>query len=377
MARRTGNTLDKWEVAIVKAMLARKFVAQDIQAYFSRPMRSINHARILEIRDETKHKGIKAATDSELDAFLEAWPSVDSATGLHLKGDELLIKAREAMIAAVHTFNSAGLYFRAELFIVTSVIAWTYLLHAFYKREGIDYRYKKHGVVEKTPEGADKYWELGQCIAHGKCPLEKGMTNNLKFLLDIRHEIEHRSTNRIDDALSAKLQACCINFNDTVKLLFGNKFGLERRLPIALQFVTFDGSQRAELIGADLPANISTAMDHFHGGLSEEEQADPRFRFRVAFVPKVSGKASKADLAIEFVKAGTPEAKAVERVLLKEVERPKYTPSQIVKKVKQAGHVSFNMHDHTLLTRQLEARTEGKGYGVQVANSWYWYENWY
>ena len=149
MARRTGNTLDKWEVAIVKAMLARKFVAQDIQAYFSRPMRSINHARILEIRDETKHKGIKAATDSELDAFLEAWPSVDSATGLHLKGDELLIKAREAMIAAVHTFNSAGLYFRAELFIVTSVIAWTYLLHAFYKREGIDYRYKKHGVFER------------------------------------------------------------------------------------------------------------------------------------------------------------------------------------------------------------------------------------
>lgn len=281
------------------------------------------------------------------------------------------------MIAAVHTFNSAGLYFRAELFIVTSVIAWTYLLHAFYKREGIDYRYKKQGAVEKTPEGADKFWELGQCIVHGKCPLEKGMVNNLKFLLGIRHEIEHRSTNRIDDALSAKLQACCINFNDTIKQLFGSQHGLEKRLPIALQFVTFDGVQRAELIGADLPANISTAMDHFHGGLSEQEQADPRFRYRVAFVPKVSGKASKADLAIEFVKADSPEAKAVERVLLKEVERPKYTPSQIVKKAKEAGHASFNMHDHTILVRQLEARNQHKGFGVQVANSWYWYENWY
>jgi hypothetical protein len=39
--------------------------------------------------------------------------------------DELLIKAREAMIAAVHTSNSAGLTFRAELFIVTAIIAWT------------------------------------------------------------------------------------------------------------------------------------------------------------------------------------------------------------------------------------------------------------
>ena len=36
---------------------------------------------------------------------------IDPETGLSLKGDELLIKAREAMIAAVHTFNSAGLTF--------------------------------------------------------------------------------------------------------------------------------------------------------------------------------------------------------------------------------------------------------------------------
>ncbi|SMF81677.1 Protein of unknown function [Tistlia consotensis] len=281
------------------------------------------------------------------------------------------------MIAAVHTFNSAGLYFRAELFIVTSIIAWTYLLHAYYKREGVDYRYKKGGVVEKTPSGADKYWELGQCLAHGKCPLEKGIINNLKFLTDIRHEIEHRSTNRIDDALSAKLQACCINFNDAIKTLFGKAFALEKRLPIALQFVTFDGPQRASLIGADLPPHIAAAMDNFHNGLTEDEQRDPKFRYRVAFVPKVSGKAAKADLAVEFVKPGSPEAEAVERVLLKEVERPKYLPSEIVEKVKAAGYQAFSMYDHTLLARQLDARKPGKGYGVMVAKTWYWYENWF
>jgi hypothetical protein len=377
VARRPGNRLEKWEVAIVKSMLAKKYVPQDIQAYFSRPTRSINHARISEIRNGSKHKGIKAASEAELDSFLEAWPSIDSATGLHLQGDELLIKAREAMIAAVHTFNSAGLYFRAELFIVTSIIAWTYLLHAYYKREGIDYRYKKGSVVEKTPTGADKYWELGQSLAHGKCPLDKGVVNNLKFLIEIRHEIEHRSTNRIDDALSAKLQACCINFNDAIKMLFGKEFALEKRLPIALQFVTFDGAQRASLIGADLPPNLATAMDNFHNGLTEDEQKDPKFRYRVAFVPKVSGKASKADLAVEFVKPGSPEAEAVERVLLKEVERPKFLPSEIVAKARAAGYATFNMYDHTLLAKQLDARKPGKGYGVMVAKTWYWYENWY
>jgi hypothetical protein len=376
MAKRSKNTLEKWEVALVKSMLLRKYVPQDIQAYFSRPTRSINHARISEIRDEAKHKNIRPASDADLDSFLEAWPNVDPNTGLHLRVDELLIKAREAMIAAVHTFNSAGLYFRAELFIVTSIIAWTYLMHAFYKREGVDYRYKKNGVVEKTRNGAEKYWELGYCTSHVACPLERGVVNNLNFLAEIRHEIEHRATSRIDDALSAKLQACCINFNDAIKSLFGKQFGLEKRLPIALQFVTFDGLQRASLTSADLPQHISTAMDGFHSGLTEEEQKDPKFRFRVAFVPKVTGKATNADLAIEFVKAGSEEAEAVERVLLKEVERAKYLPSEVVAKIKASGYSTFNMRDHTLLAKQLDARKSGKGYGVQVAKTWYWYDCW-
>lgn len=377
VARRSGNKLEKWEVSLVKAMLTKNYVPQDIQAYFSRPTRSINHARISEIRDETKHKSVKASTEAELDRFLAAWPNIDPTTGLHHQGDELLVKAREAMIAAVHTFNSAGLYFRAELFIVTSIIAWTYLLHAYYKREGVNYRYRKRGVVQKTPSGADKYWELGQCLAHGACPLETGVINNLKFLTEIRHEIEHRSTNRIDDALSAKLQACCINFNDAIKTLFGKEFALEKRLPIALQFVTFDGVQRASLIGADLPPNITTVMDKFHSRLTDEEEKDPKFRYRVAFVPKVSGKASRADLAIEFVKPGSPEAEAVDRVLMKEVERPKHLPSEIVMKAKAAGYPWFNMYDHTLLVRQLDARKPAKGYGVLVAKTWYWYDSWF
>ena len=377
MARRPGNSLHKWEVAIVKAMLERDYVPQDIHAYFSRPTRSINGARISGIKDGKVHVAVKPATEAELDAFLAAWPDVDPTTGLHLSGDELLIKAREAMIAAVHTFNSAGLFFRGELFIVTSVIAWTYLMHAFYKKEGIDYRYKRAGVVEKTKHGADKYWELGHCLEHGGCPLEKGVVDNLHFLIEIRHEIEHQSTSRIDDALSAKLQACCINFNDAIKSLFGKEFALEKRLPIALQFVTFDGGQRSSLVGRDLPANVATAMDAFHNGLTDQEQADPKFRYRVAFVPKVTGKASKADLAIEFVKAGTPEAENVERVLLKETERPKYIPSEIVTKVNNSGFPAFGMYDHTKLVDQLSAREVGKGYGVFIAGKWFWYEGWF
>src|SRR3954447_9614788 len=103
---RRGHSLEKWEIALIKAMLARGgHNDQDILAYFTRPTRSINHARIGDIRTEAKHRIVKAASAEELDAYLATWPEVDSQTGLSLRGDELLIKAREAMIAAVHIFN--------------------------------------------------------------------------------------------------------------------------------------------------------------------------------------------------------------------------------------------------------------------------------
>ena len=244
--RRRGNTLEHWEVALVKAMIARGGAFtndQDILAYFTRPTRTVNHRLIGEIRTEAKHKATKPATDNDLDAFLSTWPDIDHATGLSIRGDELLIKAREAMIAGVQTFNSAGLTFRAELFIVTAIIAWTYLLHAWFRREGIDYRY----AGQKTKEGAEKFWELGHCLKQPKCPVKGGATRNLEFLIEIRQEIEHRSTNRIDDALGAKLQSCALNFNEVLKKEFRVQYGLEKRLPLALQFVSFGAEQRAEL----------------------------------------------------------------------------------------------------------------------------------
>jgi Protein of unknown function (DUF3644) len=163
LTRRRGNTLETWEVALVKAMLARGgYNDQDILAYFTRPTRSVNHRLIGEIRVGAKHKSVKAADQNALDEFLANWPDVDQETGLSARGDELLIKAREAMIAAVHVFNSAGLIFRAELYITTAIIAWTYLLHAYYKREGIAYKYK----CKTTAHGADRYWDLTQVPLH-------------------------------------------------------------------------------------------------------------------------------------------------------------------------------------------------------------------
>lgn len=380
MPRRREGGLQRSEVALIKAMIARGgYRDQDILAYFTRPSRTINHARIADIRHGRKHRNINRASDESLDEYLSIWPLSMADSGLNPESDELVIKAREAMIAAVHTFNGAGLTFRAELFIVTAVIAWTYLLHAWFRKNGIEYRYVEHGVVQTTREGAEKYLELGACLRHADSPVPDGVKTNLEVLLEIRHEIEHRHTNRIDDALSAKLQACCINFNNSIKKWFGAHCGLERRLPIALQFVTFSSDQRSLLKKvSSLPQHIASSIDAYEEGLTEEQYKDPAYRFNVAFVPIVKQRASAADSAVEFVPRGSEEAENVNRILLKEVERSRFTATQVVELMRQSGFPNFGIGDHTRLWQELDGKNPAKGYGRvgDYQNSWVWFEPW-
>ena len=65
---------------------------------------------------------------------------------------ELATKARESMLSAVQIYNNPNIQFKSETFIVLSIIAWTYLIHAYYKAKGIDYCY-----YSKYPNGRKKY----------------------------------------------------------------------------------------------------------------------------------------------------------------------------------------------------------------------------
>ena len=371
---RRDNNLETWEIALIKAMLVRGgYDDQDILAYFTRPTRSVNHCVIGEIRNETKHKLSTPASEKQLDEFLDSWPNIDQDTGLSLRGDELLIKAREAMIAAVHIFNGAGLTFRTELFIVTAIIAWTYLLHAWFKREGIDYHYN-----QKTALGEYKYWELGKCLKHARCPVPTGAKRNLEFLLGLRHEIEHRCTSRIDDAIWEHLQSCCINFDKAIKEFFGDRHGLEKRLPIALQFVSFGADQREILKKAsNLPQHVSTFIDAFEHGLTSEQLADPAYRMRVAFVQLASNRASGADRVIEFVKPDDKETTASNGIVFKEINKKRHTPKQVVELMKEEGYRKFSIFHHTKFWQEIKAKDPDKGYGCKGDyKNWVWFNNW-
>ncbi len=296
---------------------------------------------------------------------------------------ELLTKSREAALAAVQIFNSPMITFKAEIFVVLMNIAWTYLLHSYYRKNGIEYRYcemkEKRRVFDKTSSGAHKHWELERCLDYKDSPIDKDTAANLRFMIGIRHEIEHQMTSRIDGSLSAKFQACCLNYNEYIKKLFDEKYAIDKHLALSLQFTSISKDQAETLPSPEsMPSHIKSFIEGFEGKLSEDEYNSPRFAYRVLFIAKTANRKGQADQVIEFVKADSQLAQDVNAsyTVIKETERPKHLPRKIVEIMQKEGFPGFTMYGHTVLWQGEKAKEPGKGYGTQVEKSWYWYDNW-
>lgn len=298
--------------------------------------------------------------------------------------NELLKKSKEAALAAVQIFNNPNITFKAESYVVLMIIAWTYLLHAYFRGMGTEYRYcERHGSrnrYDRTRKGAYKYWELERCLNESQSPIDKNTANNLRFLIGLRHEIEHQMTTKIDDILSARFQACCLNFNSYMKKLFGEKYAIENHLSFSLQFSTISMEQKEMLEEhRELPSNIQGYIHDFDSALSDDEFSSPQYAYRILFVPKTANRKGQADRVIEFVKSDSPMAKALnkEYTVIKEMEKKKYLPGQIVEIMKTEGFPKFSIHYHTELWKSLNAKDEKTGFGTWVAGiNWHWYERW-
>ena len=298
--------------------------------------------------------------------------------------NELLKKSREAALASVQIFNNPNISFKSEAYVVLMIIAWTYLLHAYFRDQKIEYRYfdqkGKRRDFHKTTHGAYKYWGLEHCLNDKKSPVDNNTANNLRFLIGLRHEIEHRMTSRIDDILSARFQACGLNYNECVKKLFGADNGIEKYLSFSLQFSTISTEQK-ELLEQhpSLPANIQGYISSFDAELSNEEFSNPHYAYRILFIPKTTNRKGQADRVIEFVKSDSPLAGKInkEYAVIKETEKKKYLPKQVVELIQVSGYPNFSIHHHTQLWKLLDAQNTSKNFGVMVAGKmWHWYENW-
>ena len=299
-----------------------------------------------------------------------------------MKKQELVIKSREAMLAAVQIYNNPQITFKAESFISLAVISWTYLLHAYYANKGIDYRYyKEHGkrkFYDRTKYGAYKRWGLEDCLDDKNNPLDEETTNNLKFLIGIRHEIEHQMTNKIDETISAKLQACSINYNYYIKELFGDDYGVDNQLGLAIQFSPINPMQEELMISNEkISSNVKNFISEFENNLSDNDIRSPKYAYRLLFTPLNANRKGQADQVIEFIKPGTEDSENLNKAytLIKETEKKKYRATDIVKLMHEKGYTWFNTTKMTELWKyELGSR---EGYGVAVTSSlWMWYEIW-
>jgi hypothetical protein len=222
------RSLNEWEVSLIKAFCQQTDLNdQQILAYFTRPQRTVNHRVISGIRTGRYFSGVPVSTEEELAQFKSRWQKLSISKGKIKEVEELIAKSREAMISAIQSYNNPRVSFRSEIFIVLSTISWTYLLHAYYRRQNTSYTYQRNvgGVseMERTAAGQPKLWDLAKCLSIAQCPLDNATKANLDFILNLRHEIEHRSTGNIDQKIASKLQATALNFNTTLAELFGSE----------------------------------------------------------------------------------------------------------------------------------------------------------
>ena len=285
------------------------------------------------------------------------------------------------MLCAAQIFNNPLVTFKSECFIVLSNIAWTYLLHAYYCREGIEYRYLDRGNVAKTKHGADKFWGLEDCLNYEKCPIDETSKSNLKFLIELRHEIEHRMTKNIDNYINPQLQACCINYNKYIEKLFPDAgLSIDKCLPFALQFYPVEEEQARGLVGStELPTNVSRFISDFESELGSDRN-DSRYAYRF-YYKKLANHEGGADKVIEFIPADSPQAEEYgerQPIFIKDREPKKYLPGEVCKIMQEKGYKKFKIHHHTKLWKQMKAKDPAKKYGVFVSGRkvWYWYDKW-
>lgn len=296
---------------------------------------------------------------------------------------ELLEKSKESALAAVKVFNDPLIKFKSESFTVLMIISWTYLLHSYYRLKKIEYRYhevkNKRKKYDKTKRGSFKFWELERCLNDSNSPIDNDAKNNLKFLIGLRHEIEHQMTLNLDDFISGRYQACILNFNKYLIKLFGKENSLERYLSYSLQFIELSEEQIQGIKPeAEIPQNLKAYIADFDRGLSEDEYNSPHYSFRLLFSRKLVNRPGQADKVIEFIDPKSELAKTINKEywVKKEVEKKKFLPGKVVEACKKVGFKKFRIKEHTDFWKSEDAKNLAKGLGTQIESTWYWYQSW-
>jgi hypothetical protein len=343
MARKAEGRLTRAEAVVVKALLAKGWRNQDIQALVNvgRPA-TINSARVTEVKQNAR---IAAASEEAVAFYIAKKKAFDPRTGLNLFDDERLIRSREARAVAVQIFNSPTLSFKTEIFAILVNVAWTYLLHEHYSR-------KKVKIV-----GEDgRTLLLSQMLRRQDCPLSAGMKRNLDAIKLIRDDVEHNLLGKSDAKWLPMFQACCLNYDKVIRELFGEALSLKSELAVALQFGRLNMDQISELQKYEIPERIEALDARLREGLSEADLADLEYQFRVIYT---LDSAAKSKAHMQFIHPGSNEAEEIRNILVKYKTADDlypHKPARVIALVAERSGRRFTGHNHTQAWRKYGAR---------------------
>lgn len=356
VVRKREGSLSKDEKRIVKSLLNLGWRNQDIQALVNTGREAtINSARITEVKS---NPAVKPASDKEVTFYIKKKQSYDFKTGLNLYDDERIIRSREAMILAVNVFNNSSLLFKTEVFSVLSNIAWTYLLHEYYEQK------KKISITGKD----GRTLLLSQMIERTDAPLTKGMKNNLRDIIEIRNNVEHKVLSRTDKKFFPKFQACCLNFDKVLCGIFGEKLSLQNELSLALQFAKLSFEQIQTIQDYDIPEHISALDARLNDRLSDEEKDDLEYQFRVIYTLESS---TKSGAHIQFIKPDSAEGREIHNVLEKHKisdDLYPYKPQEVWQSVSERTGKKFTSNNHTQAMYLYGARPKTKSQTPENTN---------
>ncbi|WP_211231831.1 DUF3644 domain-containing protein [Amycolatopsis balhimycina] len=152
--------------------------------------------------------------------------------------------SRDEAQLAVRLYNDPAEARSFEGFVVHMHLAWLYLLHGEFTRDGVDFRYwrfqRRARRVERI-DGEPKRWDLATCVRHRWSDEKEPVRANLAFFIGLRNKIEHRYA-RQQEALTAAVggqsQALLLNYEEELT----GKFGVGASLATRLRFPVSSGA---------------------------------------------------------------------------------------------------------------------------------------
>lgn len=279
--------------------------------------------------------------------------------------------SRAEACLAVRLYNDPAERRSFEGFVVHMHLAWLYLLHAEFARNGMDFRYRQKDNPRRLErvDGEPRRWELARC-ASARWEVNDPVRRNIEFFIGLRNKVEHRYTSTADLALTTALgghaQALLLNFEEELVSQFGETTSLATliRFPVFIGSFTEQGEMALRRLRKELPTSLRTFIAAYEAGLPPGIADDHHYEFRLRVVNELAPRDPDA-LAIQFTRYDdlTDDQKtAVEElgrkgmVIVREQKRSVVNldllkPRQVVAEV--AAQVPFNFHmGHFILAWQ-------------------------